>query len=103
MLLHPGLAGKGRRYDGSGVMIAVAAQVVDPDLRVGQGFPDHLLDLGGIHRHDFCPFSGLMLRRPYSAAASPHEPSAAPAPIWCHDPRTSTHPRSEEQTSELQP
>src|SRR3546814_12082841 len=74
VLLHPCLAGEGGGDHGGGVMVAVAAQVVNADLGVGQSLTDHGFDLGGIHCHRVIPLIPLYFttHRPYSAAASPH-------------------------------
>ena len=39
VLLDPGFAGEGRRNDRGGVMVAVAAQILDRDLGVREGPP----------------------------------------------------------------
>src|SRR5690242_13592000 len=52
MLLHAGLALEGARDDMGGVMIAVAAQILDAHLRVRQTILDQPLDRRRIHRHE---------------------------------------------------
>src|SRR5262249_40640868 len=51
MLLHPALAAEGSGNDMGGVMVAVAAQILDQDRGVGQALLDKPLDCHCIHRH----------------------------------------------------
>ena len=51
VLLHPALAAEGAGDDMRGVMVAVAAQILDRDLRVGQALLDQPLDLRRVHCH----------------------------------------------------
>ena len=51
VLLDPRLAAKGARHDVGGVMIAIAAQIFDLDLRVRQALLDQPLDHRRIHCH----------------------------------------------------
>src|SRR5476649_1932680 len=51
MLLHPRLALERRRDHGGGVMVAVAGEIADRDLRVRNSGFDQPLDFTGIHRH----------------------------------------------------
>ena len=51
VLGHAGLARKGTRHDVGRVVVAIAGQVGDRHLGIGQGPPDQMLDIGGVHRH----------------------------------------------------
>ncbi len=55
MLLNPAFALEGGRNDQRGIMIAIAAQILDRDLRVGQTFLDQPLDRRRVQRHEFVP------------------------------------------------
>src|SRR5712691_3300588 len=55
VLLHPALAAEGAGDDMSGVVVAVAAQIFDRDLRVGQALLDEPLDHCRVHRHRSIP------------------------------------------------
>ena len=51
VLLQPRLAAKRLGDDVGAVVVAVAGQILDPHLRVGQALLDQPLDVGGAHRH----------------------------------------------------
>lgn len=51
MLGHSGLAVEGGRAHIGGIVLAIAGEIVDGDLGVGQGFEDEGFDLPGCHRH----------------------------------------------------
>ena len=51
VLLHPGLAREFLADDVGGVVVPVAGEVLDGDLRVGKARLDQPLDLFGIHGH----------------------------------------------------
>src|SRR5207248_487233 len=55
MLLHPALAAKRAGDDMRGIMVAIAAQILDRDLRVGQAVLDQPLDRRRVHRHPSIP------------------------------------------------
>src|SRR5258708_39073714 len=55
MLLHAALALEGARDDVGGVVVAVAAQILDAHLRVRQPVLDQPLDRRRIHRHGTPP------------------------------------------------
>ena len=55
VLLHAGLAGELLGDDVGGVVVAVAGQVLDGDLGVGEAGLDQPLDLVGIHGHAYVP------------------------------------------------
>ena len=57
VLLHPVLAAKRAGDDMRGVMIAVAAQILDRDLGVGQALLDQPLDRRRVHRHRPLPLA----------------------------------------------
>ena len=80
VLLHPRLALERRGHDGRGVVIAVAGEIADLDLRVGQGSPDQPLDSRAsiAMRRISSAARWPRDRRPCSRAASPHAPRAAP-------------------------
>src|SRR5260370_11936445 len=96
MLLHPALAAEGAGDDMSGVVVAVAAQILDRDLRVGQALLDEPLDHCRVHRHRWFPVSSA----PYSPAAKPRARPLVPRPIW-HPPRGLSPPRRRRPLSPL--
>src|SRR5260370_8976499 len=51
VLLDPCLALEGRRFDMGGIVIAIAAEVLDRDARIGKPFADQAFDHRRIHRH----------------------------------------------------
>src|SRR6516165_3846387 len=75
MLLDPSLAPEGAGDDMRRIMIAIAAQVFDRDLSVGQAFLDQPFDHRRIHRHRQPPAFNL---GPYSSAAKPRSLPSAP-------------------------
>src|SRR4029078_9884363 len=67
VLLHPRLAAKGLRDHGRRIMVAVAGEVLDAHLGIGNPLLDQLFDL--CHRHGHRPKSpGLLGLRPILAA-----------------------------------
>ncbi len=58
MLLHAAFALEGGGDDVGGVVVAVATQVFDGDLGVGQAFPDQPLDRRRVHRHQSASVGG---------------------------------------------
>src|SRR5690606_10868308 len=86
VLLHAVLSGEGSRHDMARVVVAVAAEILDRDLRVGQGGLDQPLDLTRVHRHQVSPLvparpGPIRCRRPCIAAATPRAAGAVPPPI----------------------
>ncbi len=51
MLLHAGLAAKGLRQHGGGIVIAVAGEVADGHIGIGNARLDQSLDLARVHCH----------------------------------------------------
>src|ERR1700686_1191207 len=72
MLLDPGFAAERAGDDLRGIVVAVAAQILDRDLRVGQALPDQPLDCCRVHRHRRIPDNlNPVSSRSYSPAAKP--------------------------------
>src|SRR5204862_6234920 len=73
MLLHPRFAGEAGGNDSGGIMIAIAAQILDRHLGVGNSLLNQALDFARIHRHAAI----LASRHPSSGEGSPHGPLPA--------------------------
>src|ERR1051325_10034247 len=72
VLLYPAFAAEGARDDMRGVMVAIAAQILDRDLRVGPALLDPPLDHRRVHRHRSIPGSRRGAKpAPYSPVAKP--------------------------------
>jgi len=54
VLLHPALADEGLRGDLRCVMVAVACEIADRHLGIGDSCLDHRFDIVGVHRHPAC-------------------------------------------------
>ena len=60
VLLHAGLAAEGLRDHGRGIVVAVAGEVTDRHLGIGDRCLDHRLDIVGVHWHSgLAPVSAL--------------------------------------------
>jgi hypothetical protein len=51
MLLHALLAAEGRRYDARRIVVAIAGEIANLDLRIGKSRLDQRLNRFGVHRH----------------------------------------------------
>src|SRR5215831_20808524 len=111
MLLHPRFTAERFGKHGGGVMVAVAGEVADRHLGIGNTQLDQAFDLARSHRHGSVSHSILprsvtdsprktpqaqtvrALRRPYKPATSPRSARAVLRPEWGARLRASMRPR----------
>src|SRR3954462_5853502 len=88
VLLHPALAGAPLGDDVGAVVVAVAGEIVDAHLRIGQSGLDERLDFGGRHRHQSVPINWRFASMLFSSSAARTSASSTSQPALTRSPKT---------------